>query len=308
MHVITVLTGENSYLLHTELQRRVADFVAEHTDMGLERLDGEEVEYDRMREALESLPFLVSKKLVVLRSPSANKEFLEKATTLLVDMADTTDVIIVEPKPDRRTTYYKFLKKSADVKDFPQMDEGSLSRWLSERAKEQGGSLSLADARYLVERVGINQQLLNNELAKLLSYNPEISRQTIKLLTDQMPQSTIFELLDAAMAGKAERALALYEEQRAMKVEPQQIIAMLGWQLHTLAVVKAAGSRDAGAIAKEAKINPFVIRKTQGLARQMSSAQIKKLVHATLVLDIRLKSQPIDADEALQTLLLSIGT
>src|SRR3546814_19438404 len=57
------------------------------------------------------------------------------------------------------------------------------------------------------------------------------------------PQSTIFELLDAALSGNTRRALELYEEQRSMKVEPQQIIAMLAWQLHVLAVVKAAGER-----------------------------------------------------------------
>ena len=49
--------------------------------MGLQRIDGEEVEYDAIREALESLPFLASKKLVVLRAPSANKEFVEKVET-----------------------------------------------------------------------------------------------------------------------------------------------------------------------------------------------------------------------------------
>jgi len=305
--MITVLSGENSYLLQAELRRSIADFVAEHTDMGLERLDGEEVSYDRMREALESLPFLASKKLIVLKRPSTNKEFAEKAIDLLGNVAETTDVIIVEPKPDKRTSYYKFLKKSADVKDFPQMDENSLSSWLSGQAKEQGGALSFVDARYLVERVGTNQQLLHNELAKLLNYDPKISRHTIDILTDKTPQSTIFELLDAAMSGNAKRALSLYEEQRSMKVEPQQIIAMLGWQLHALALVKVSEGRDASTIAKEAKINPFVVRKTQGLARQMSLSQIKKLIHNTLMLDVRLKSEPIDADEALQNLLLCVG-
>lgn len=307
MHVITVLTGENSYLLQAELRRRTADFVVEHTDLGLERLDGEEAEYDRMREALESLPFLASRKLVVLHKPSANKEFIERATDLLVDVPETTDVIIVEPKPDKRTAYYKFLKKTAELKEFNELDENGLARWVVEQAKERGGTLSLSDARYLVQRVGVNQQLISNELDKLLNYDSAISRQTIDLLTDPTPQSTIFELLDAAMAGKTKHALELYEEQRAMKVEPQQILAMLAWQLHALAVVKTAAGKDAATIAKEAKINPFVVRKTQGLARQMSLPHIRRLVRSTLDLDIRLKSQPIDADEALQSLLMDVN-
>lgn len=307
MHVITVLTGENSYLLKAELRRLIDGFVAEHTDIGLERLDGEEADYDRMRESLESLPFLASRKLVVLHKPSANKEFIERAADLLADVSDTTDVIIVEPKPDKRTAYYKFLKKTAELKEFNELDENGLVRWATEQVKERGGALSLSDARYLVQRVGVSQELISNELDKLLNYNSTVSRQTIDLLTDPTPQSTIFELLDAAMSGNAKRALELYEEQRAMKVEPQQILAMLAWQLHALAIVKTAVGKDTAMISKEAKINPFVVRKTQGLSRQMSLPQVKRLIRSTLELDTRLKSQPIDADEALINLLLTVN-
>ncbi len=57
-----------------------------------------------------SLPFLASKKLVVLRAPSANKQFVEQVETILASVSDTTDVIIIEPKLDKRSAYYKFLK------------------------------------------------------------------------------------------------------------------------------------------------------------------------------------------------------
>lgn len=304
--MITTLTGTNSFLLRAELRRLVDAFEAEHTDMGLERLDGEEAPYDRMREALESLPFLATRKLVVLNAPSANKEFLEKGVDLLKNLPETTDVIIVEPKPDKRTALYKFLKKSSELQQFNELDENGLARWLVDRAKDSDGNLSQSDARYLVQRVGANQQLLSNELEKLLNYDPKITRATIDLLTDQTPQSTIFDLLDAALGGNTKRALALYEEQRAMKIEPQQIIAMLGWQLHILALVKAGGERDANEIARNAKLNPYVVRKTQGLARNLSLGEVKKLVHYTLVLDIRMKSEPIDADEALTYLFLGL--
>lgn len=304
--MLTVLTGDNAFQLQAELHRRVATFVDTYTDMGLERLDGEESSYDRMREALESLPFLAPKKLVVLQRPSSNKEFLEKASDVLANVSDSIDVLIIEPKPDKRTVYYKFLKKHAEVLDFTELDEAGTARWLVERAGEQGGSVSTTDARYLVGRVGVNQQLLSSELAKLITYSPQVTRQTIDLLTDLTPQSTIFELLEAALAGRTKQALQLYQEQRAMKVEPQQIIALLGWQLHVLALVSVAGQRDAATIAKEARVNPYVVRKTQGLARRLRPAQVKKLIHQVSLLDVRMKSEPLDSDEALQHLILTL--
>ena len=42
--------------------------------MALERLDGEEASYDRMHEAVQSLPFLAPRKLIVLRAPGANQQ------------------------------------------------------------------------------------------------------------------------------------------------------------------------------------------------------------------------------------------
>lgn len=295
-------------MLQRELRRVVDGFVAEHTDMGLEKLDGEEVEYDRIREALESLPFLASKKLVVLRNPSANKQFVENFEKLLSELPEATDVLIVESKLDKRLVYYKYLKKHTEYQEYNELDEYGLSKWLVDAAKEQGGQLSQGDARYLVERTGINQQLLGNELSKLVAYDPKISRSTIELLVEANPQSTIFELLDAAFAGKTKRAMELYAQRRKLKVEPQQILAMISWQLHVLALVKAAGERDANTIAKEAKLNPFVVRKSQGVADRLTLLELKQLVANVLRLDVDLKSKSISPDDALKNLLLTISS
>src|SRR5262245_3457600 len=120
--MIVCLTGANSFLLQSELNRLVQEFTDEHSDLGLEKIDGEEAEYDRIREALESLPFLASKKMVVLRSPSSTKEFTENAEKLLKELPETTDLIIVEPKLDKRLSYYKLLKKITDFKEFNEPD------------------------------------------------------------------------------------------------------------------------------------------------------------------------------------------
>jgi len=304
--MIVTLTGVNGFLLRHELQGLVGDFLREHGDMGLERLDGQEAEFERLQESLQSLPFLSSKKLVVLREPSANKKFTEHAEKLLGEVPETTDVILVEPKLDKRLAYYKYLKKHTDFREFAELDANSLSRWLVEQAKERGGKLSPADARYLVERIGENQQSLAHELDKLLLYEPNITRQTIELLADKTPQSTIFELLEAAFAGHTKKALELYQEQRAQKVEPQQIIAMLAWQLHVLAVIKMAGDRSPDTIAKDARLSPFVVRKSSSIASRLSVEQLKQLVADLLTIDARLKRESLDADEALQNYLLSL--
>ena len=305
--MIVTLSGPNDFLRQDALDKIVADFVVEHSDMALERVDGSEAEFQKIYDALTSLPFLASKKLVVLRSPSVNKEFVEKAETLLKNLSESTELVLIELKFDKRSSLYKLLKKVTDFREFDELDTNSLARWLTERAKEQGREITPPDARFLVERVGLNQQMLASELDKLLLYDSKISRQNIELLSEPTPQSTIFELLDAALAGNSKKALELYDEQRALKVEPLQIVAMLAWQLHVLALIQAAGSRSASQVASEAKLNPYVVNKSFSIAKRLSPVQIKTLVKDLLTLDVRLKSESIDPDEALKFYLLNAG-
>ena len=291
-----------------EVRRAVAVFVAEHGDMAVERLDGEEASYERMCEAVQSLPFLASRKLVVLRTPGANKEFAEKFADFVAGVSDTNDVIIIEPKLDKRLGYYKQLKKLTKFREFGVLDAHGLAWFAVAYVKDQGGTLSSSDARMLVERVGTNQSAVQNELDKLMAYNPHVSRGSIELLTEKLPQSSIFDLVEAAFRGDKKRTMALYDEQRALKVEPQQIIAMLAWQLHVLAVVKTAGGRSADDIAREAKLNPYVVRKTQALARQLSVARLKQLVTALRAFDIRTKTESVLPDEVVRFYLIHMTT
>lgn len=305
--MIVTLTGNNDFARKAELEKLVSAFLREHDEMAIERLDGEEASAEQMQAAAQSLPFLTARKMVILREPGKQKAWAEKIGDILKEVAETSDLIIVEPKLDKRLSYYKTLKKDTDFREFGELDANGLAAWAVQYAKEQGGSLSLSDAKLAIDRLGDSQQLLKSELDKLVAYNPQVTRQTIELLVDPLPQSSVFELLDAAFQGKTARMLQLYREQRALKVEPQAIIALIAWQLHVLAVIKAAGGRSPDDISRTAKLNPFVVRKSVGLTRNLTIAQIKQMVSDLLVLDSKLKTVSIDADESLQFYLLKLS-
>ena len=304
--MVRTLTGGNSFALKNELNKIITEFIKAYGDFGLERIEAGEVELGRLLESVASLPFLAPRRMIILSDPSANKSINDHIDELLDAVADTTDLIIVEAKFDKRLTLYKTLKKKTTVKEFAELDERALPKWLVDEAKLRGGGLILPDATYLVQRVGANQMTLHNELDKLLVYQPVITRATIDLLTEPEPQGTMFDLLDAAFSGNTKKALDLYQDQRKQQVEPQAIMGMLAWQMHILAVVKANEKLGPEGIASAAKLNPFVVRKTMYLTSSQSLRDIKALVKRVLDLDIRLKSEAIDADDAIQHLLLTI--
>lgn len=305
--MIITLTGNNAFSLQAGLKRLTDTFVAEHGDIAVERLDGETATFERLQEALQSSPFLASKKLVIVRSGSLNKQFTEHVESLLTTLPDSTDLILVEPKIDKRSSYYTWLKKHTELHDHAELDEQGLTRYLRETAKDEGATLSQGDARYLVERIGASQQLLSNELNKLISYNPQITRESIDLLTEATPQSTIFDLLEAAFAGNTKRAFELYREQREQKVDPSQIIALLAWQLRILALLKTAGERNEATVASQAKLSPYTVQKSSSVARRLTLAELKQLIRDLLTLDVRSKRESIDLDAALQNFLLTLS-
>lgn len=302
--MVIVLTGDNTFLLRVELHHLTEAFLANYGDMALEYLDGEEVSYERIGESLQSVPFLVSKKMVILQNPSVNKQFFEQFEALLSDVTDNTDVIVVEAKLDKRTNYYKWLKKNTEFKEYTELDSRGLALWAVQYAKEQNSELTLSDAAYLVDRIGVNQERLSNEIQKLALSGEKITRENIEIMTEPTPQSKIFDLLDAAFSEQTQKALNLYNEQRGMKVEPQEILAMIGWQLRQVALAKTAGNKHD--LIKEGRVSPYSANKAKVVANRLTIQKLKKLIYDLIVLDARSKRQPIDLDEALQTYILSI--
>ena len=314
--MITTYAGENDAVRVAAVRKHVADFVAQYTDMGLERLDGEEVSYDRILEAAQSIPFLVERKLVVLKSASLNKEFTERFDEFLDSVSESTEVLLEEGKLDKRTSFYKQLQKKTEFSEFKELDVNGLVGWVNEYVRSQGGVISGSDARFLVERlvdanriknkIGANQMMVKNELDKLLLNDPAITRQTIELLTEENPSSKIFDLLDAALSGNAKRTLGLYRDQRSQGVEPQQLLSMIVWQLYALAVVKVARGRSVSEVAARTKMKPFVVEKSMNAGRRMTLQRLRDLISNLRELDVRSKTEGIVLDDALQYYLLTL--
>jgi DNA polymerase-3 subunit delta len=304
--MVIALVGNNSFSLRSRLNELVGTFVNEHGELALEKIDAEEVDVQVILDALQNLPFLAAKKMVVVRGLAANKLESEKIEQIIAAEGDDTDLILYEPVIDKRTAYFKTLKSRTQLEEFNEIDAHGLARWLVEEAKKRGGELSTADASYLVDRVGTNQALISNELDKLITYRSKISRESINLLTDALPQSKVFDLLDAAFSGKKTVALELYEQQRALKVEPQAILAMVAWQLQLLALTKYADGKSTATIAKDVGMNPYPISKAANLAHKLDEEKFVKMVDFAFEIDLKSKTTSLDLDEALKTYIISL--
>lgn len=92
-----------------------------------------------------------------------------------------------------------------------------------------------------------------------------------------------------------------------MKVSPHEIIGILAWQLHLMALVIAAGGRSASEIARTAKINPYSINNTKKLTKNMSLKRVKQMIDKLASIDQKSKTQNYNLDAALMGYMIEIS-
>ena len=298
--MIRSFVGTNQYMLSAALREQQNTFTAEHGDFAIEKIDISEWEVSRILDVFSALPFLTQRRLVLVDGMALNKSAADHIDKILDATSEQTDIIIVEPKLDKRSILYKTLKKHTSYTEFLAIDQREAPRWVTGEVKKRGGTISQGDAHFLVERVGASQELLSHEIDKLLLFNDAITKHTILLLTEQTMQSSIFELIEAAFRGDSAYAEKMYDEQRAQNVEPLAIEALFVWQLHVLLLLKAAGSTSPDVVAAEAGVSPYVAKKSAALARTRTMSELKEYVRRLADLECALKSVAVDADEAIK--------
>ncbi len=274
--------------------------------MSLEEVDCGNIELENLLTIIQSSTLFSEEKLVIARNISENKKLAEHIEQILSAAENTNDLIIVERILDKRSVYYKFLKNNSDFTLCEEPDEGQLISWLKKEAGSLGGHISTADAGRMVNRVGLNQQLLYNELNKLINYDKNITRKTIADLTTEKPQSSIFNLIDVAFSGNTEATLRIYEDQKSQGSQPQSIFGMVVWQANVIAAVAAGSNLSPDELSAATGIKPFSIGKADRIYKKIGRGGVNRLLDRLVEADKQMKTRTSDADELLKNLLVTI--
>ncbi len=288
--MIVTLTGSNAFLRSKKLAELRERFGKKYGFENIERIGGESLAVADLPSLLQGGSLFSSNRMIVVRDISQNKEVAEKFIDYLEKTPEEILVVLIEGQIDKRTAFYKALKKSTDFHEFIEPKEFELTKWMGEYAVESGGQIGSSEARLLLEYVGVDQQRLASEIEKLVAYEPKITTDNIKLLIDKRPQATVFQLLEHALSNRKNQAQKILEDLEKGFEDPYQIANLLIWQVQVLAVVKSAGARSDSEIAKDTKFNPYVISKSKHLASSIDHKSLLKIINLCADLGLTLKS------------------
>jgi DNA polymerase-3 subunit delta len=304
--MIITICGTNDFLISQRLKDEKKQYLDKFGEMSVEQIDCEEIDYSSIVSAANSLPFLVPEKLLILRNPSKNKTLVEKLDSVIKDIPDGTKILVIEGKLDKRLSIYKTLKTKTEFYELNELSPAELNRWVIDYVSGIGGSISFSNAQYLVSRGGDNQNKLAKEIDKLVTYEANVTKANIDKLTVRSIKSSIFDLIKSSISGDVEKALQLYEEQKLLSVEAQQIVAMLAWQLNILALLKTAKNLSLSDLAAKSKVSPYSLSQSNELARALTFTEIKKFIEDLYQLDIHIKTKSVNSDQAVQGYILSL--
>ncbi len=304
--MIRVLYGDNDYALSQRYRREREAFEQQHGAGTFVVHDSESLSIQDLPQLLEGQSLFAPVQCHGIRDASRNKPLWEALGERL-QKNSSTELLLVETKPDKRTRTWKWLTSHAEMIECKLLTERELSGWVAAHARQLRLELSGQTIRYLVERVGTDQWLLADALTKLSLGNQTVTRELIDVVIEPNPQANAFELLDAIMRQDQVIAMSRLEIIRRTE-DPYKFMGLLISQFFALAACQAAGNRSSQQIAKDMGIHPFIVQKILPIARERSTLQLSMMIEDMDRCDQNLKSSNVEAWSIIELLVRRLSS
>lgn len=272
--MITVISGDNSF----EIERAV-QIIADGFGGVAERIDGSALELKQIPDLLMGATLFADKRLVIIKSLSDNKDVWANFGDWLPRISDDIEVVLVEPKPDKRTVTYKELKKHARITEYSQWsdrDTAMAEKWVIDEGKKLKVALDPAHARLVVRRIGADQWQLFHAIEKL-ALAETVSLDVIEALIDANPSENVFNLFDAALRGNRAKVTDMIRTLELTE-DPYRLFALLSGQAFQLAAVSVASPNDD--VPKDFGVHPYAVSKLTPIAKEAGRGGARKIIRA----------------------------
>jgi DNA polymerase-3 subunit delta len=296
--MILYLYGENQFGLHKQVEAIKAKYLEKTgSDADMQTFDLSEQSMGDLLGALAVTPMFVSSRLMIVKDIAAAKPTREQVEEIVKHTPESTNVVFIDPKPDKRALYFKEFSKLPGAQNFFPLDKPKLTAWLQKEAAKQAADISPADISYLIELIGSDQWRLQNELQKLAANNPKIVRETIDTLVVPSTEYSSFTLVDALVKKDLSRTLKLYDQLTTQGEADQMILGAIMYQYRVFLAIIAGGDAT-----KTMGIAPYALQKSHRVMRNMDLADLKTAYNCLAEADLAIKSGRLSSQEALKRL------
>jgi DNA polymerase III subunit delta len=237
---VYVLHGDEDFLKRQVLVvlRKVV-FGSEENEFGLSMHAGETADFAAIRNELETLPFLSPRRVVAIDGADP---FVTRYRTLLekyVSKPAESGILVLIVKSWPSNTKLAKMAPAAGSIDCKAPATYRLPDWCASwTASRYEKQLSQSAARLLVDLVGAEMGILDQELAKLAAYvgdAAKIELDDVDRLVGRSREQNTFKIFDAIGGGRPTEALTILDRLFDQGEEPLAVLGAMSWQLRRLA-------------------------------------------------------------------------
>ena len=314
------LYGNDEFAISRKLKEFDSDFTdPTSADMNTARLDARTMSDADLNNAVNAMPFLAKRRLVLLANPSSkynNVASRKKLLEFIEKTPETTRIVMyesVDPKEADKHWLVKWAEKNEKLiqtKTFMLPRLKDMTGWIVSETKNQGGQVEPRAAEMLKEMVGVDTRQAGMEISKLLAYvnwARPVTGSDVEAVCIVTSQQSVFDFVDALSSGNGKLAQHLLH--RLLESEdPFSLWGMVVRQFRLLIqareILDGRGNKDD--VARALGVHPFVAEKTAGQAARFSMESLESIYRKLLRIDEGVKTSQLTLELALDTLVVEL--
>ena len=291
---VAVLSGGQRHLKQSVLAV-LKKVVIDDDETSLTKFVGRDVELHSVTDELRTISMWGDRRLVIVEEAD---DFVTKYRASLekyVDKPATKSVLVLEVKSWPKTTRLakQLAKEGLDV-ECSELKGPQLLKWLQDTARDSyGQSLSRDAAVLLVELVGEELGLLDQELSKLASYvgsGAKIELGDVQKLVGGWRTETTWAMTDAVRDGDLGFAIDALDQLLTAGEAPQKLLGGISYVFKKFAQateLSRSGSLDQA--LRQAGVFPQVVAPSQSYLRRIGRPNAERILNHLLEADAGIK-------------------
>jgi len=305
--MVYLLYGTNDFAIQKEIEKITKDF----DKMNISKYDLTEDDIKDVINDAETFSMFADSKVVIAENAtiftSSGNGDLEILENYLAHINPNTILIFTvnEEKVDERKKITKKIKKDYKLISFNQNETpNSLVRNLLNDYNITSSNINL-----LIDRVGTNPLILENEVNKIKLYKDDktVTKEDIINLTTKRPEIDIFKLIDDIVMKNKDEALEIYNEMLKVNEEPLKIVILLASQFRLMYQAKELAKKGYSEknISEVLKVHPYRVKLALQKGKKYKAETLLNYLSVLADIDIAIKTGKTDKNLALELFLLN---
>jgi len=303
--------GDEPYLIHQAVQYlKTCALHGTVLDFNYSSYYASDANVVNVRDEIETLPMMSSRRVVILREVQdlSDKEW-DDLEPVLANPVQTTVLILVGSKLDKRKKFFKLLLEQSEMVEFKKPYENQIPGWIRHICRAHGLDIDEEAIQLLHRLAGSQLTEIEAEVKKLADYVGE--RKTIRLedvaqCVSRRREENVFELTEKIASGDRVSALLRLAHLLEQGQSEVGITSLVARHMRILLQIKQgqAAGLTGQKLSAFAQVPNYYLQDYLQQARIWTEKQLESSLLLLAETDKALKSSPLSSHIWLENLIL----